>query len=114
VVAVENPLAVREYEVRLSPAGVVPLQLAVGMPSPAPPDVVCEYEITGTGRPAKARRVYGVDGIQALLLALMAANAELERIARDLGGVVFWLGGTGIGLPGANAFPTAPVPVDST
>ena len=43
----------------------------------------CRYEIRGFGR-ARRMKVYGVDGLQSLTLALVAARADLARMNGDV------------------------------
>lgn len=61
-------------------------------------DFSCRYEIGWPDGP-RSREVWGVDSIQALLLALKAVNGEL-LIHQERNGVdVRWLGGRHLGLP---------------
>ncbi len=60
--------------------------------------------ILGLGAPVD-RYAYGIDGVQALGLALEMARAELEAAGRG-GGAVTWLGGADLGLP--RSLPASP------
>lgn len=69
-------------------------------------DCVCRMEIDwpeGLG----SRSIYGVDGVQALSLAMLVAHADL-RAARDRHGrAVTWLGEADLGLPALPTHPSA-------
>jgi hypothetical protein len=57
----------------------------------------CAIEVVGLGR-AVRRHVYGVDGIQALLLALGVLDAHVRRLAIIRKGRLTWLGSEDLGL----------------
>jgi hypothetical protein len=74
-----------------------PVVLTIGVPQPVPgSDWGCAVQITGmnTGwhRP---RYVFGIDGLQALHLAMKCADAVLESANEKL----IWLGEPGLGMP---------------
>ncbi len=59
----------------------------IGRPRPAREgDYECRYELYGFGR-LRRMRIFGIDEVQALLLALEAVRAELQR----LGAEAIWL-----------------------
>lgn len=61
-------------------------------------DWLCEYEIQGPlWTPTIA--IYGVDGLQALMLALASVGAEFDVFERQTRGEVTWLGDPDLGLP---------------
>jgi hypothetical protein len=70
------------------------------------PDVAdewtCEYQIDGLGD-GKTRKAFGVDGIQALLLALTYVSTKLYTSPDYESGELAWDGG----LPGDLGLPTA-------
>lgn len=100
--------ATRQMELRLATGQSIELSLAVASPEPTQDDFECECRLVDGSGQTRAWKGYGVDGIQAMLHALMIASAELDLIARQSGGTVFWLEGNGHGLPPPGAFPTAP------
>ncbi|TPK00928.1 hypothetical protein FJ872_30255 [Mesorhizobium sp. B2-5-9] len=63
-------------------------------------DFQCRYEI-GWTEGMRSRKAYGIDEVQALLLAMQMAHAELLS-ARENGRQVSWLDQRGLGLPLAN------------
>jgi len=73
------------------------LKLRLGKPQPDPRiDWYCEYQIVGVSD-EKIYKAYGVDSMQALLLALNAAKALLELYARGEYKIT-WLGQDDFGL----------------
>ena len=61
-------------------------------------DFRCRYEIEWEDK-RRSFEIWGVDGVQALLLAMMTAHSELE-VRRDRDGKdVRYLGGRRLGLP---------------
>lgn len=86
-------IATRDYE---STTGVR-VRIVIRRPEPAPEgDWRCAFEITGIDAPVR-RRVFGIDGVQALAGAMLVLRASLESIGRDL----TFLGGPpgDLGLP---------------
>src|SRR5829696_6130864 len=88
-----TPIAVRQLS--LVPSGrpvTIELDTPVARPSG---EWICNYRIGGLGR-ARAGRVIGADGLQALLLAVGAVRRELD----SFGGRLTWDGEPGeLGLP---------------
>ena len=92
-------VAERDFEL-VDEAGVRrPVLLRLGLPRPADVDWVCPFEIAD-GQTSIAHVAYGVDGVQALLLALARADADLRFHARSAGARLEWLGRDELGLPG--------------
>src|SRR5687768_12179285 len=74
--------------------------LAIGRPFPDPlpgGDWCSTFQITGRGDPA-VRAAFGVDTMQALLLALYKARLELEQRAAAEPAELRWLGQPDLGL----------------
>jgi hypothetical protein len=61
-------------------------------------DYCCTYEIAWPERPRR-RTIYGVDPIQAVLLAMQTAHVDLLVARKDDGRDVRWLDGRRLGLP---------------
>ena len=61
-------------------------------------DYLCRYEIDLPNKPI-ASRAYGVDQVQALLLAMQKAHVELLVMRDKLGRRVEWLDDENLGLP---------------
>ena len=84
---------------------------AIGRPFPDPlpgGDWCSTFQITGLGDPA-VRAAFGVDTMQALLLALYKARLELEQRARVEPAELLWFGTPDLGLqvePNVNVNPT--------
>jgi hypothetical protein len=67
-------------------------------PEPREVDYRCGYQISW---PDRERRfdIYGIDAVQALILAMQAAHAELLSSAEGKSGLLLWLGEPDLGLP---------------
>jgi hypothetical protein len=52
-------------------------------------DFFCPYQVKGAGD-EKVRVAYGIDGFQALQLALSILSVELEVLNKELGGKLRW------------------------
>ena len=63
-------------------------------------DYRCDYEITWPDR-TRASCAFGIDEVQALVLALMKAHVELECSPEGKRGELRWLGSEDLGLPSA-------------
>lgn len=61
-------------------------------------DWFCPYQLSGVGE-GRVRKAYGVDSLQAFLLCLSKAKAELDRYQRQTDVRVSWLNQDGWGLP---------------
>jgi hypothetical protein len=64
-------------------------------------DFRCRYSIEA-GPATRSRDVWGVDAVQALVLAMTAAHADLLMWREQERKTVCWLGGEELGLPVAN------------
>jgi hypothetical protein len=80
----------------------------LGKPQPLPDhkDFFCPYQVKGAGD-EKVRVAYGIDGFQALQLALSILSVELEILNKELGGKLRWeCDEKGwLGFPAFEAFP---------
>jgi uncharacterized protein DUF6968 len=89
--------AERMYE-RIEGSGAVRLRVYRPIPDPTPGgDWRCRLVIDGLGRPVD-RWVHGVDGVQALGLALEMARSHLQP-SPEHPALVTWLGQADLGLP---------------
>ena len=80
---------VAERSLRTADAAVRSVQIRLGMPRPSPKgDWECPYQIVGLGR-SRPQLAYGLDGIQALLMALEALRVTIEESGKRL----TWQGG---------------------
>jgi len=80
------------------PADVIVL---IGRPRQLPghADFYCPYQIKGINS-EKVRHIYGIDELQALLLAIFTLATELDALNKELGGKLCWeLAAKGLGLP---------------
>lgn len=80
-------------------AGTV-VTLAIGRPDRDPlpgGDWRCRYRVTGLGDDS-VRAAFGVDPLQALLLAVYKIQVELSERARTTGARLAWLGQADLGL----------------
>ena len=79
--------------------GAAPVHLRLGVPEPWGGDFICRYTITWPDG-AHAGHAGGVDGLQALQLALQGAHLNLLGLrGTQLEGPVTWLGSADLGLP---------------
>lgn len=62
-------------------------------------DWVCSITLSGEGV-ADQGQAFGVDSLQAFLLALQMAHAKIEYLKRTKGLIVAWNGGMDLGLGG--------------
>lgn len=74
-------------------------------PEPHGDDSLCRLEI-GWPEGSQSVSVYGVDGVQALSLAMIAAHAHLLAALERYGREVSWLGEPSLGLPALPAYPS--------
>ena len=65
-------------------------------------DFRCRYEIDWM-EGLRSRQVYGVDEVQAFLLAMQMAHADLLSARENDGRQVYWLDQRSLGLPIANS-----------
>lgn len=91
----------RELEVRLTGRKKGKVLLRFGKPQPFPDgrDFMCVFRIDGLHEKPITRRAYGVDSIQALLLAIDQAVTYLVLSAQYKAGRLTWLGMFDFGLP---------------
>jgi hypothetical protein len=90
---------------RHTASGVADVRLAVGRPEPDPEpggDWRCRLVVVGLPRPVD-RHAHGVDGVQALTLALEMAAADLRHAALPRGERLTFLGGPDLCLPRCGA-----------
>ena len=83
-------IAERELELRANGSGSR-VSVRIGKPHPAGDDWQCPYEIETQGS-KRRMAIYGVDSVQALALTFKAVNVELELLAKQASGSLFWLG----------------------
>jgi hypothetical protein len=91
----------REFEISVRGRKRRKVHLRFGKPRPDPagPDHACVYQIEGLHEEAVTRRIYGVDSIQALELAMKTALVELVCTRAYEDGQLTWLGMRDLGLP---------------
>jgi hypothetical protein len=94
------PLTIRRIAARrvFHSANGNPIVLTIGVPQPVPgSDWGCALQITGLKtRLRRPKYVFGIDGVQALHLAMKCASAVLRSTKRELA----WLGEKGdLGMP---------------
>ena len=95
-----EPVIERLFE-RHTGAGVVEVRLAVARPEPDPTrggDWRCRLAIVGLPHPVD-RHAYGIDGVQALTLALEMAAADLRHAELPAGERLTFLGAPDLCLP---------------
>lgn len=64
-------------------------------------DFICHWHIEGLSRP-RSGQVFGVDEIQAVLLAMKMLQQRMEDTEEFIAGIVYWAGGmdkSDLGLP---------------
>lgn len=83
-------IAERELQLKANGHGST-VCVRIGRPYASGDDWQCPYEIEAQGS-KRTMAIYGVDSVQALMLTFVAVNAELEVIARQAKGRLFWLG----------------------
>ncbi len=95
--SVGEVIATRELDIADSRAKVI---VGIGAPKKFPDssDYYCPYEIRGLGND-KIRYAGGIDGIQALLLALQMVGAELYTSEEGKAGTLIWVGQHDLGFP---------------
>ena len=88
----------RKYEIATTDGtGEVILYLGKPQPFPDSSGFFCPLQILGVGD-EKVRYAGGVDGIQALQLALRMAGSLLDTLAPDVRGKLRWEGSNDFGL----------------
>ncbi|MEJ2183555.1 MAG: hypothetical protein P8Y66_08525 [Nitrospirota bacterium] len=96
---INNPIAERILDLEKKDGSRTKIRVRLAKPERSEDgDWVCPYEITGFERPT-GLRVFGVDAMQALLLAIKGLSVDLEIIARREEGKLSWLGQAGGGFP---------------
>lgn len=63
----------------------------------------CEFSLNGLSWTGKVRRAYGIDGLQALYLALQSVGSDLDALQQVEGYDLKWIGET---FPGDLGFPS--------
>lgn len=88
-VPMSAPLATRHLRLRCNDGSQSRVTITLGVPVPDPLDPgrtwACPYEIAAFGG-VEARAMLGMDGFQALILAIHTLPSELRALARDHGG----------------------------
>lgn len=89
---VREVLAKREIVFRSDDGTELPCTVTIGHPEErSDHDWVCPYEVA-VGNDRKSFGIYGVDSIQAVVLALKTLDVEIEARAKELGMKPTWLG----------------------
>jgi hypothetical protein len=85
----------------LADGGSVTVELYAPEPDDESPhaDFQCGFRISGLGGADVLRRIYGVDAIQALVLALQTLGVYLYASAEGRAGELTWIGMRDLGLP---------------
>jgi len=82
-------IATRKLRFKGADSTLVDVSVSLGKPVPDPRDPqrtrMCPYQIRGIGD-ERTRAIFGIDTMQALILALHILPIELAAIARDTGG----------------------------
>jgi hypothetical protein len=89
-------------QLTLDGSATVTVELLAPTPSDQSDDFRCGYRIDGLGA-SKVRYAYGVDSMQALLLAMQSIAAHLYTSEEAKTGRLQWLGMSNFGLPFADA-----------
>lgn len=89
----DEPFVSRAFRV-----GSKEIQCSFWRPRPDQDDFVCEYKITFADKD-RLHRAYGVDEIQALMLAMQKAHMDLLRSDDYQQRGLSWLGRRDLGLP---------------
>ncbi len=88
-VAMTAPIASRTLAYKRADGENVQIEVILGMPVPDPHEPerawVCPFQITGFAKPV-TRAMYGIDAMQALILALHTLPTELRALSTDEGG----------------------------
>jgi hypothetical protein len=71
------------------------------LPVPGDVDYSCRYRITWPDR-EREFQIFGIDGVQALLLAMQAVHADLLSSSEGKAGELRWLGDRDLDLPMAS------------
>jgi hypothetical protein len=83
--------------VAASSAGSFEVKVRFGKPIADPKgDWACPFQITGIGS-EEILKIYGIDAVQALQLAMFSAGADLERLQKDV--KISFLDDADLGLP---------------
>jgi hypothetical protein len=106
-----DSIATRTIEVRAGDEARHAL-ISIAPPEPAGEDWRCGIRIEGLGDP-EPWFAFGVDSVQALVLALAMASAEVEARAREAGVKLQWHGASGVGLPPAELLAGPSGPTDA-
>lgn len=97
-------VAERTYQLR-SATGVRSVTVRIGHPVPDPApggDWVCPVELRGAPRgqlSGDTQPIYGVDALQAMVLAVGYAQQQLAQLQHRSRGKLSWLGSSDLGLP---------------
>jgi hypothetical protein len=84
------------------------VKVRLGKPVPDPKgDWMCPFQIIGTGD-GRAEKIFGIDAVQALQLAMFAAGAKLDRIRENV--ALIFLNSDDLGFPGSSKEATGSCP----
>ena len=94
-------IATRRLQFKGTDGALVHVSVTLGKPVPDPRDPertwMCPYQIRGIGD-ERTRAIFGVDTMQALILALHILPTELAALARSAGGTFVTAGEEDLGL----------------
>ncbi|WP_153822413.1 DUF6968 family protein [Polyangium spumosum] len=76
------------------------VRVRIGSPRREGNDWSVVYEIRGPGRRREKRKVWGVDSLQALHMAMGSVPVDVRGIEMSTGGKVTFLGGEDLMFPG--------------
>ena len=88
--SINDPIAERLLTFEDAAGNRKEITVRLGRPRPAGEDWACAYQIAGFEVPC-GLDVYGVDSMQALLLAMKGLSVELHVAAERSGGRLSWL-----------------------
>jgi|SRR5689334_8577840 hypothetical protein len=99
LVHIGDEIASRTIEWTDSSGHTSEVRMRVGRPQPFPDsaDVYCPIQVIGVGS-ERVMYAAGIDGIQAISLALKMLRTELDALQRELGGRLTWLNATALDL----------------
>lgn len=96
----EQPTAIASRVFELGQSGHV--EISFFAPVADGNDWRCDYRIEWPDR-TRSYRAFGVDSVQALLLAMKSVQAELTNAPETLAEGLTWLGAADLGLPSSAA-----------
>lgn len=94
----DDIIAQRTYT--LDHEGGARIEVSIFKPVPDGDDYKCRYEIREDGELVRQSHAMGIDGLQAMLLAVQALGAEILFSDEGKEGRIYWLGqNDDLGLP---------------